>query len=456
MEGKTNKGYLDKTVPENLKIFISYSWDTSEHQKWVLSLADKINTRGGNAIVDRTHLKYGGHIKTFMLKSILEADIVLIILTPNYKRKADGLEGGAGYEYNIINDELFKIIDSNEKFIPILREGTFEKSTTHFLQGFNCVDLRDGDSHNRHLKELLDQLFNTNINQPLNKDIKIANMEEEYNDIPLIVKEVKERAFKYFQKLFITDDDLTTKKRLAKVAKDWADQIEEYQNSFIKKFNPDKMDIYEDQLEDFKNNVFAKQLWTVKAALKTPDPDLARYKKDFRNADPIEVFDTVNGILNAAHSYNEYTQNINYGNLSEVSELKMNFLNEENMFMNKVIGFGIRSEILHRYFPAVFPIMTQPSLWAMYFICENNHEFITIERRVRESRIRVSHNWQYPYDRFSFIMNVIANELFDWFEKYGLKLNHNLRFGYVNMFLSSISDLHKQDTKLLHEWVDVR
>lgn len=127
MEGKTYKRYLDKTVPEKLKIFISYSWDTYEHQKWVLSLADKINARGGNAIVDRTHLKYGGHIKTFMLKSILDADIVLIILTPNYKRKADGLEGGAGYEYNIINDELFKIIVSNEKFIPIVREGTFEK-----------------------------------------------------------------------------------------------------------------------------------------------------------------------------------------------------------------------------------------------------------------------------------------------------------------------------------------
>lgn len=444
-------------MSSKLNVFISYSWDSKEHQQWVLSLADTINAHGGNAIVDRTHLKYGGHIKTFMLKSILDADIVLIILTPNYKQKADGLQGGAGYEYNIIGDELFKIIISNEKFIPIIREGTFEISTTHFLQGFNCVDLRDGDSYDQHLKELLDQIFNTKINQSLSKDIKISNMEEGYKDIPLIVKEVKERAFKYFQQLFITEDKLATTKKLNAIAKKWADQIEEYHNSFVKKFNPDKMEIYEEQLEDFKNNVFGKQLWTVKAALKTPDPDLARYKKDFRNADPVEVFDTVNGILNAAHSYNEnITPNINYAKISEVSELKMDFLNEESMFMNRVIGFGIRSEILHRYFPALFPIMTQPSLWAMYFICENNYEFITIEKRVRESRMRVSHNWQYPYDRFSFIMNVIANELFNWFENYDIKLDPSLRFGYVNMFLSSISDFHKQDTKLLHEWVDAR
>lgn len=68
--------------------------------------------------------------------------------------------------------------------------------------------------------------------------------------------------------------------------------------------------------------------------------------------------------------------------------------------------------------------------------------------------MRVSHNWQYPYDRFSFLMNVISNELFNWFKSYGVELKTNLRFGYVNMFLSSISDLHKADTKMLHEWVD--
>lgn len=443
-------------MSENINIFISYSWDSIEHQQWVLSLADTIENQGAKAIIDRKDLKYGGHIKTFMLKSILESDIVLIILTSNYKRKADGLEGGAGYEYNIINDELFKIIVSNEKFIPIIREGSFESSTTNFLRGFNCVDLRDGQNYNRNLKELLDQIFSNDISHALTNDTKTSIMEE-YKDIPLIAKEVKERAFKYFQQLFINDDKAGAAKKMSAVAKEWTEQIEEYHNSFVKKFNPNKMEIYEEQLEDFKNNVFGKQLWTVKAALNTPDPDLARYKKDFRDADSVEVFDTVNGILNAAHYYNENISiDIDYKKIYEVSELEMGFLSEEGMFMNKVIGFGIRSEILHRYYPGLFPIMTQPSLWAMYFICENNYEFITIEKRVRESRMRVSHNWQYPYDRFSFIINVIANELFTWFENYDIKLDYNLRFGYVNCFFSLISELHKQDTKLLHEWVDTK
>jgi hypothetical protein len=437
-----------------INIFISYSWDSPEHQKWVLSLADLINSNGGNAIVDRTHLKYGGHIKTFMLKSILDVDIVLLILTPNYKQKADSLEGGAGYEYNIINDELFKVITTNEKFIPIIREGSLETSVTNFLRGFNCLNLRQGDQYDQNLEDLIKQILNTEIKKSPPPNVNISPMDDQYSEISSVVKEVKSKSFEYFQKLYVTDNIALTTIKLSSVAEQWSEKIYDYHRSFTKVFNPEKMDLYEDFLEDFKNKVFASELWTVKAALKTPDPDLARYKKDYRDANTLDIFNTVNGILNAAHFYsNEVSKHIDFNSLSHVENLQMNFLNEDNMFMNKVIGFGIRSEILHRYFPALFPIMTQPNLWAMYFICESNNEFITIEKRTREKKMRVSHNWQYPYDRFSFLMSVISNEIFKWFKTYGVDLDSNLRFGYVNMFLSSISDLHKSDTKLLHEWV---
>jgi hypothetical protein len=392
-----------------INIFISYSWDSTEHQQWVLALADLINSSGGNVIVDRTHLKYGGHIKTFMLKSILEVDIVLMILTPNYKRKADSLEGGAGYEYNIINDELFKVITTNEKFIPIIREGSLEISVTNFLRGFNCVDLRHGDEYDQNLQALLKQILNTDINKKPVTNINISPMDDEYKEISLVVKEAKSKALEYFKQLFVTDDKAITSSNLSSIAQQWSEKISQYHTSFAKVFDPVKMELYEDFLEDFKNKVFAKELWTVKAALKTPDPDLARYKKDYRDANTRDIYNTVNGILNAAHFYNtDVSTSINYSSLANVEDLKMSFLNEDTMFMNKVIGFGIRSEILHRYFPALFPIMTQPSLWAMYFICESNNEFITIEKRTREGKMRVSHNWQYPYDRFSFLMNVIS------------------------------------------------
>lgn len=446
---------MSNSSENKVKVFISYSWDCKEHQQWVIALADLINEKGGQAIIDRTHLKYGGHIKTFMLKSILEADVVLMILTPKYKNKSENLQGGAGFEYNIINDELFKIITQNDKYIPVLRKGSLETSVTSFLQGFNCVDLREGDDYLENLKALIDQILETPLKLPdaykQNKPI----MENEHKALTPLLEEMNKKAKGYFDQFFRQDNPAMAKVKMQLIIQNWEAEIKEYSASVQEKFNPNKMELYEEFLEDFKNNVFGIELWTVKAALKTHDPDLARYKKDYRDADAEEIYQTVNGILNATHNYvSEETTTINYSKLTDIASLKMNYLNEEEMFMNKIIGFGIRSEILHRYYPYVFPIMTQKSLWAMYFICDSANEFITIEQRNRRGIMRVSHNWQYPYDRFTFIMTTLSNKLTEWFGAYGIKLKEEWRFGYVNMFLSTIHESHKADIKLLHAWVE--
>jgi len=440
---------------DKVNVFISYSCDSKEHQQWVLCIADLINEKGGNAIVDRRNLKYGGHIKTFMLKSILESDIVLMILTPKYKKKADKLEGGAGYEYNIINDELFKIIGKNDKYVPIIREGDIKSSVTSFLQGFNCVDLRSGNKYDKELENLLSQILNIPLEELSQYKENKPIMENQYKALKPLISEINIKSYKYFEQIFKVKNESLTKAKLKLTLKDWENEIYAYHTDTKEKFNPSKMEIYEDYLEDFKNNIFGKELWTVKAALKTLNPDLARYKKDYRNADAMEIFETINTILNATHKYvQEDTLKFNYQNISSIEELKLHYLNEEEMFMNKIIGFGIRSEILHRYYPENLPIMTQKSLWAMYFICDSANEFITIEQLKRQGIMRVSHNWQYPYDRFTYLMNELANQMTNWFNEYDLKLKPAYRFGYVNMFLAAIQEYHKSDIKLLHSWVE--
>ena len=90
----------------------------------------------------------------------------------------------------------------------------------------------------------------------------------------------------------------------------------------------------------------------------------------------------------------------------------------------------------------------------MYFICDSSKEFITIEQKNRQGIMRVSHNWQYPYDRFTYLMNELAIQFEHWVSKYKIKIDPVYRFGYINMFLSSIHELNKADIKLLHEWVE--
>jgi len=136
-------------------VFVSYSWDTPEHEKWVLDLATRLHEHGGvNVILDKWHLRMGMPVPFFMEKAIAESDFVLIVCTPTYAKKANERYGGVGYEATIITAELAEdILDT--KFIPVLREGAWNKiSLPRWLAGRKGPDLR-GDPYSDEQYNLL-------------------------------------------------------------------------------------------------------------------------------------------------------------------------------------------------------------------------------------------------------------------------------------------------------------
>ncbi|WP_431471857.1 toll/interleukin-1 receptor domain-containing protein [Nonlabens sp. SCSIO 43208] len=118
-----------------LHIFISYSWDDEAHKEWVKKLADYLIEKGGCEVtLDQYDLTTGGNTMLFMEKAVNDADKVLLILTPNYKLKADGRQGGVGAEYSMISQGLYGDQTNNTKFLPILRKGSLETSAPTFVQ----------------------------------------------------------------------------------------------------------------------------------------------------------------------------------------------------------------------------------------------------------------------------------------------------------------------------------
>lgn len=431
-------------------VFISYAWEGDEHEAWIKTLAEKITNAGGNPLLDH-YLKFGSSLRLFMDMNIKAADVVLMIMTPQYKLKAEVLNGGVGYEFNIITKDLFKNIHKNEKYIGVLRNGDHETSVPEFCDDFKYVDLRPGDKYKINVDKLLAQILSIPLKHP-EKTPKTKNMGIHYEKSEELIRNMQNKSYDYFQKLFGLENDSVQYKKLADDLPKWESEIQDYRDKFRTAFNPEKMEIYKRWKEDFKSKVFRK-LWTVGAALQTPDPDLAAYKGNFRDADENEIYNTVNDILNASHLYVEnFASKLDYFNLADKEDLGMQYLDGEDMSMKQIIGFGIRSELLHRYYPQHFPIMTQKNLWAMYFICESASEFIKIEQKIRAGQMRVSHNWQYPYDRFTFLMNELANQLHAWITGYGLRWEEQFRFGYVNLFLAHVHKTHDADIKLLHQW----
>jgi hypothetical protein len=141
-------------------VFITYSWDSLEHQQWVLNLAkDLIEKYGIDVILDEFDLKAGSDLPHFMEQAIEKADKVLIILTPKYKVKAEARVNGAGYETTMISQELFESDITNIKFLPIIREGNAKISSPRFLKSKVYRNMVDDKDYYSELIKLAKQIY---------------------------------------------------------------------------------------------------------------------------------------------------------------------------------------------------------------------------------------------------------------------------------------------------------
>ena len=154
-----NAEYLPNSFDEvtkvvKAKVTISYSKDSEEHKAWVRKLAKDLQEKGVYVILDQWELKPGHPIPHFIARSIKEAERVICIMTPNYKKNYDELE----YEYFIIDSEISKNTSGN-KILPILREGSEDESCPSSLSRRSYLDFRKDDSYESSLNLLLREIF---------------------------------------------------------------------------------------------------------------------------------------------------------------------------------------------------------------------------------------------------------------------------------------------------------
>lgn len=110
---------LDRTP----RVFISYSWTSTEFQQRVRELAESLRQDGIDVKLDIWDLKDGQDKYAFMEQCVTDPDIdkVLIICDSGYAAKADRRQGGVGDETTIISAEVYGHA-AQEKFVPVIME----------------------------------------------------------------------------------------------------------------------------------------------------------------------------------------------------------------------------------------------------------------------------------------------------------------------------------------------
>lgn len=146
--------------------FMSYSWESEGHRRWVLALAERLYGNGINVILDRWHLRMGMDKTVFMENAIAESDFVLIVCTPVYATKANQRSGGVGYEAMIITGQIAEDI-LETKFIPVLRVGEWDKtSMPQWLKTKTGADLRGNPYNEEQYNLLVRELYGEYLKPP--------------------------------------------------------------------------------------------------------------------------------------------------------------------------------------------------------------------------------------------------------------------------------------------------
>jgi hypothetical protein len=90
---------------------------------------------------------------------VASSDRVLLILTNEYKSKADNRSNGVGYESNLITSELVNDA-SLVKFIPIMRDGSKAQCYPIYLGNRSGLDMTDDRCYEKNIQRLISDIKN--------------------------------------------------------------------------------------------------------------------------------------------------------------------------------------------------------------------------------------------------------------------------------------------------------
>ncbi|WP_020472310.1 toll/interleukin-1 receptor domain-containing protein [Zavarzinella formosa] len=142
--GGSNRGTSHSAAEEGVKsvkkVFVSYSWDSEEHQQRVRQLVDDLRGYGFAATMDLYEPNPPQGLPAWMVESIRNSDFVLAVITETYRKRCEGEEeegkgNGVKWETGLMIRRIYQDGFVNAKFIPVILNKADSKSIPSVFLG---------------------------------------------------------------------------------------------------------------------------------------------------------------------------------------------------------------------------------------------------------------------------------------------------------------------------------
>ncbi|MCM1090197.1 MAG: hypothetical protein NC092_03995 [Butyrivibrio sp.] len=302
----------------------------------------------------------------------------------------------------------------------------------------------------------------------------------DYEHIQKVLGEIKKNFEGYFQRFLetnagngLTDGEFTKLQKKfgidEKCIKPMSDQ--KLSNNYkviieesLDKYEKDKddylkimdMELLEDLVDDadyFKSKILKNECPIIRKTLANRKAkELDKYRGNFRHADADWLLQVVTNLCEFADEYAENYDEEEYESHETYEDLNMSLLDTDDYTAYGVIGGGIKTHMLYKVYPGLFPNRSRSALWALWYLsgktkydCTMDSEFlmIDVDKNVTQQ------NYFYPYTLFVYY----AFEIYKLLRDKAVELNANVdpdyRYVIVDAFLEYVALEHDADISFM-------
>jgi hypothetical protein len=141
------------------KVFISYSWDSTEHNEEVLKLSNWLRSQCIDTVLDRYHARIGADWSCWMSEQIEKADYIIIVFTAGYLLKSDTASASAvRNEWRLIEARVDRV-KSTAAILLATFEGVEPRLTVHQATRFLW-------KHDQFAINIRDRIWEVGVQEP--------------------------------------------------------------------------------------------------------------------------------------------------------------------------------------------------------------------------------------------------------------------------------------------------
>lgn len=231
------------------------------------------------------------------------------------------------------------------------------------------------------------------------------------------------------------------------------DDFEKDRKAYQKIFRQGWLEDLDEDADVFKSKTLKNECPIIRKTLANRRAkELDKYRASFSLADADWLLRVVYNLCVFGDEYQEYYDPGTYEDAETYQDLDMGLLDTDDYTAYGVIGGGIKTHMLYKVHPALFPNRSRSAIWALWYLtnketfgCQTDSEFLMIDL----SKNIVQQNYFYPYQLFAFYAFEIYKMLRDKATEYNAYIDPDYRYVIVDAFLEFIAMEHDDEIAFL-------